>query len=203
MTQPYIPELDGPRPTTAEQRVKLLQDVIHEMDRLNKENAFLQAKIISENARVRELIMVRDNLPTPEEIGIKPDWVDDRMANVCKLASAALSHLQSDEPGVQRQISAAVDLLKPLAGGCHDIEPWYWFGLPGEVNVLDNEAYDNDLWNELGTHKPLPPDMKVTGPANEPKSHILKEAQRRLDLQALNDKLNEVLDLIEKHVRKK
>lgn len=39
---------------------------------------------------------------------------DDRMANVCRLASAAIRHIEAGRPAI------AVQLLKPLAGGQHD-----------------------------------------------------------------------------------
>ncbi len=54
-----------------------------------------------------------------------------------------------------QHIHAAIDLLKPLSTGVHDTEPWH-FNTLCPVNVLDNEAYDDDPWNEWGTHKPLP-----------------------------------------------
>lgn len=118
---------------------------------------------------------------------------NDRAANTCKLASAALSHLAAsaqadpngpnpyihhDSPSSWREhsncIQAAIDLLKPLATGVHDIEPWHQGSVnafAGEMGVLNNDwneeidheiwlatiaesdpSMGDDPWNEWGTH---------------------------------------------------
>ena len=124
------------RRTWPEDRVELLQRTI-------KEQAH-------RDARIEELEATEDTLCMEH---------NNRAANVCRLASAALSHLNNDEPGgLMYRLDAARDLLKPLATGVHDTQPWRWFGLDKEVNILNNDDYDHsmgdDPYNEWNTWPP-------------------------------------------------
>lgn len=264
MTTPYTPGVDGPELPKLTPAMKALKQasadfsqasmmVAHEhmhqqkkIDTLDKENAKLQAKVISENARVRKLKDKRNTplmpeellemftrtgnerdhwkklclehvvsieqlkaaleninqIPSPREIELS-NQANDRMANVCKLASAAIYHI--NDMTDNKHALSAVDLLKPLSTGVHDTERHDEGGMTAfagkYLSVLNNDNYDpsmgDDPHNEWGTW----PEWVKRSPIG-PKSPIVEKAMQRIKHQHVLDNLDALADAADR-LRKK
>lgn len=72
----------------------------------------------------------------------------DRMENVCRLAHAAIIHLETITLD-DCHIDAAVALLKPLATGVHDVEKWHggakWWETVGQER--SSTPFADLIWN--------------------------------------------------------
>ena len=127
MTTPYVPGLDGP---------EIPEDWLDKERAEHKQRvAWLRADVENNDRRLLKMDdMLTASILRVDTLAIK---LNDRMFNVCKLAGAALSHLDHipslmHGPSgsahrsalMAQQMQNAIDLLKPLATGVHHTELW-------------------------------------------------------------------------------